>query len=400
MRLRSGFVAAIALAASLTVLVPAEAVPLGITGTVLGPGGSPLAGVPVTAYSWGWDDPNDQEVVATTTTDGDGNYLLPVTSSTVYVCFLSPDHVHECWNGVYRAHSEIGEYVGTPVVSPAEGVGGIDASLIVGSSISGTTSTPNRTVGGMYVKATIDGEPRLYFGVGESDGTYTLDHLEPATYTVCAYSLTLIEQCTGDVGGPASYTVDEDDVITDADIEFVPRPESLHVVHNGYDRVRVAWDAVPGATSYLVIWSTSRTFSKFSTRSVTGTAATIANLYFLYGQTYYIAVRASNGESTTARSSIISANIYRVTGVHAAVTSPTSVTWAWKPFLPAEGYQIQISSLSSFAGYRSVKTNASPATFANLSPGTTYYARVRPLNAEGAPIAGWSKQARGSTDPT
>lgn len=392
---KSGFVVVIALAASLTTLAPADAVPAGITGTVTGPGGN-LAGIPVTAYSPITEDPNDQTVLATTTTGLDGTYLLPVTNVDAIVCFESPNFAQECWDGDYRSPNDDGRYGGL-VVSGPTGIGSINASLIIGSSITGTLSTELGDAGGVLVTATLPAAGGVYSTVSESDGSYLLAHLPPGTYTVCASSSKLIKQCTGDVGGPTAYAVDEDDVIQEADIDFVSRPQNLRVVSNGYDRFRVAWDAVPGATTYQVIWSQTSTFGKVSSRTVTGTTAKIAGLYFLYGTHFWVTVRAQGGTATTARSAIVEVDTFRVTGLRAVDETFTAITWAWRPFEPAAKYQLQLSSVSSFAGYRSVKTTSLQAAFANLTGDKTYYARVRPLKNDGTPIAGWSKVATGRT---
>lgn len=396
MRPSTGSALVLALLASLTMVAPAQAVAAGIAGTVTGPGDVPLSGIPVTAYTYIFDDPGDQVVAATTTTDAQGEYLLPVTGNGFVVCFESDDYVHECWDGDYRSSDPIDPRYGDLVNVPVEGVTGIDASLIVGSSISGTVTTENGAAPDVTVVAYLGIE--LYFATTESDGSYTLPHLEPGTYTVCAYSGALIKRCTGDVGGPASFLVDEDDVVTDTDIAFVSYPHAMRIAETGADRIRWTWDPVPGATQYRVAISRSPSMSSPTFRWVTGTKATFTGLPS--GVTYYAAVRAYGSESRTAPSAVVRARAGAAGGLLSVNSaSPTSHAWTWSRYVGASKYQLQISSSPTFGGYRAVKTSALKAGFSGLAPSTTYYARVRPLKLSGMPLGGWSHVVPGFTGP-
>lgn len=394
MRLRTGLIAAVALVFPLVVLAPVQAADTGISGTVTGPGDVPLAGIPVTAYTYVFDDPGDQVVAATTTTDAQGEYLLPVTGNGFVVCFEPDDFAHECWNSDYRPPDPFEARYGDILVVPVEGLSGIDASLITGSSISGTISTENGAAAGVTVVAYLGIE--LYFATTETDGSFTLAHLQPGTYEVCAYSGALIKRCTGDGGGPETYVVDEDDVVTGVDLEFVSWPGNMRIAETGADRIRWTWDAVPGATSYRVAISRSPLMTSPTFRWVTGTKATFTGLPA--GVAYYAGVRAYGDSSLTAPSLVVGARAGAVGGVDAVESgAPTSLDWTWSRYLGAPKYQLQISSLSSFAGYRAVKTTALTAGFSGLTAGRTYYARVRPLKVSGMPLGDWSLVAVGST---
>lgn len=390
MRIRTGLVSAAAVLAMLLVPLPAQGVVAGITGTVTGPGGIPLSGVPVTAYSVISEDPGDQALLATTTTDLAGEYLLPVTGAEVVVCFESPDYAQECWDDAYRSPDDLEGRYGDTLTVPGDGVAGIDAALIPGSSISGTITTESGAVGGVQVSAFLAAKTRFYFAETDASGAFTLDHLEPGEYVVCASSPALIKQCTGDVGGPASYDVGEDDAVSGADIDVVSRPLNLRILWTASDRVVWTWDPVPGATSYRVATDLRATMSSPSFRWVTGTKVTLTSRNFFGLAPAFVGVRALDGTSTTAPSEVKAARRGAVGGVRLVETTGTSMTWAWRPYVGAKKYQIQISSVPSFAGYRTRKVTTLATTIGNLTAGKTYYVRVRPLKLGGTPIAWWS----------
>ena len=81
----------------------------------------------------------------------------------------------------------------------------------------------------------------------------------------------------------------------------------------------------------------------------------------------------------------VSCTLIAPTGVGASASGDdVTVTWRDNSFSES-GYQVQYATNPSFSGARSVlpPSNAERAVLQNLSPGATYYIRVRALNASG-----------------
>ena len=398
MRIKLAVVALVALVVPVLSVAPAQAAAGPITGTVTGPGGTPLAGIPIDVYDVIQDgsDPLDQFLVGTTTTDGSGHYSITPDWSDVVVCFQSPDYVQECYGGGYiNLGSENGRY-GTSV--NGQGASGIDASLIVGASISGDVSTTDTgvPVTTALVTALIDlGSneiPHAYNGYTDQSGHYTIAHIEPGTAVVCAESPKMLRHCTAAEGGPNQYALEDGDVVTGVDFHFTTRPQHVRVNSTGSGRIQFAWDKIPGATNYRVSLFSSPTLKNPVLKYPDGNWITLTGL--TPGHRYYIGVRGQSMYGLTNVSDIVSGRAGVVEGVR-ALTSAAALTVEWLPFTGAKKYQVEISSGPTFAGFRSVVVTGPQAVVGGLVGGSTYYARVRPLTTAGTPLAGWSSVAHG-----
>jgi hypothetical protein len=156
----------------------------------------------------------------------------------------------------------------------------------------------------------------------------------------------------------------------------------------------VNWVAVSGATSYKLDVSTSSTFATYFTQDLTvsGTSQAVPGLSPV--TTYYARVRAVNAGGTSSSSSngtqatTASAPSVPATPTFSSVSS-TGFTVNWVAVSGATSYRLDVSTSSTFATYFSQNLTVSGTSQAvpGLSPGTTYYARVRAVNSGGTTSA-------------
>ena len=151
------------------------------------------------------------------------------------------------------------------------------------------------------------------------------------------------------------------------------------------------WGSVAGATAYLLEVSST---SDFSTLQVgynpLSTAALSASVTGLgAGETYYYRVRAQNSGWTTGYSNVIQVLLIpNAPPVNPASTiTVNSFVANWSTAMGATSYRLDVSDVSNFAtllpGYNNLSVAGLSQSITGLSPGTTYYYRVRGENAAG-----------------
>ena len=166
----------------------------------------------------------------------------------------------------------------------------------------------------------------------------------------------------------------------------VPRaPANLRGRRTG-DAVALAWNAVPGATTYLVYVASSGAgpFTVAGTRSTP--AFTVGNLDV--GTRYYFRVFAGNaaGWSPMSATLVVPAVVRPAAppNLRGRRTGDT-VALAWDAVPGAQTYKVYVAS-SGAGPFTVAGTRSTPAfTVGNLDAGTRYYFRVSAGNA-----AGWS----------
>jgi hypothetical protein len=99
---------------------------------------------------------------------------------------------------------------------------------------------------------------------------------------------------------------------------------------------------------------------------------------------------SGQGATTTTSAATIPAPSLSVSG-----TGRFTLTFAWQPVVSATGYVLESSTSSAFAPPTDVTTSGSSITVTGLSSGTTYWFRLRAVNA-GA-TSGWSNVVRQAT---
>ena len=156
-------------------------------------------------------------------------------------------------------------------------------------------------------------------------------------------------------------------------------------------RPTLTWNAVSGAAKYEVYRARSRSGEYIKYSTVTGTSYTNTS-YIEDGNTYYYKVRALDANGTAGAWSSIVSVTYRAasTGTLSApaVTGSTDSqgrpTLKWKAVSGAAKYEIyrSYSRDGSYSKY-STQTSTAYTNSSYLTSGTTYYYKVRALDANG-----------------
>jgi len=160
------------------------------------------------------------------------------------------------------------------------------------------------------------------------------------------------------------------------------------------------WNAVTGATGYVLQVSTDNSFTTtLVNQSVTGTTYNVSGLN--YNTTYYWRVKATDGTSESDWSTVWSFTtmMQPLTAVilYMPVDGATNVTLTptleWMAVATATGYEVEVSTENTFATtvFSGTTTNLTQA-LSGLNYNTTYYWRVRALRGseQGPWSAVWS----------
>ena len=156
-------------------------------------------------------------------------------------------------------------------------------------------------------------------------------------------------------------------------------------------RPTLTWNAVSGAAKYEVYRARSRSGEYIKYSTVTGTSYTNTS-YIEDGNTYYYKVRALDADGTAGAWSSIVSVAYRAasTGTLSAPTVTGSTdsqgrpTLKWNAVTGAAKYEIyrSYSRDGSYSKY-STQTSTAYTNSSYLTSGTTYYYKVRALDANG-----------------
>ena len=151
------------------------------------------------------------------------------------------------------------------------------------------------------------------------------------------------------------------------------------------------WNIVTGAPAYFLDVSIDNLFgsyiSGYNNFSTSGLSQTITGL--TAGTTYYYRVRAANVSGSSVNSPTITVATLPVAPASNAATIVTSTgfTANWTTVAGAVDYRIDVSTdnaFSSFVGSSNQTVSGTSLMISGLSPGTTFYYRVRAANTSGS----------------
>ena len=158
-------------------------------------------------------------------------------------------------------------------------------------------------------------------------------------------------------------------------------------------RPTLKWNAVSGAAKYEVYRARSRSGDYIKYSTVTGTSYTNTS-YIENGNTYYYKVRALKSDGTAGAWSSVVSVTYKQTLSAPAVTGGNDAqgrpTLKWKAVTGAAKYEVyRARSLNGDYLKYSTVTGTSYTNTSYIENGTTYYYKVRALDANGTAGA-WS----------
>lgn len=171
----------------------------------------------------------------------------------------------------------------------------------------------------------------------------------------------------------------------------------------GNAQATLTWDAVTGATSYNLYWSTTPGLGTGGTK-VTGVTSPYVLGSLTNGTTYYFVVTAVNAAGESAASTQASATPTAPppaapTGVGGSAGN-TQITITWNSVVGATSYNLYWSATPGLGtGGTKVSGATSPYVLGGLSNGTTYYFVVTALNAGGESAASSQANATPTAPP-
>lgn len=195
---------------------------------------------------------------------------------------------------------------------------------------------------------------------------------------------------SGTTGGSSEYLDSpEYESVTTA----LPAPTASAATSVSASGFSANWGAVSGATTYYLDISEASDFSSFITgyeNTDVGNVTSDAITGLSRGTTYYYRVRASDGTNSSSNSNTISAITLCAapTATAASSVTPGSFQANWDATTGATSYELDVATDNSFSAYVSgyedldVGINTS-LSVSGLDANTTYYYRVRAVNATG-----------------
>jgi YD repeat-containing protein len=199
--------------------------------------------------------------------------------------------------------------------------------------------------------------------------------LAPATLYYCRVR-------SNNIGGTSGYS-------TVATVTTVPAAPTNLSAGSTTTSIVTAWSASIGASSYRLDVSSSSSFSTdnvLTDATVSATSQTVTGL--IAGTTYFFRVRAVNASGASSNSVTFALPTLPLAPVTLTTNSvsATSFVVTWSASTGAANYRLDVSSDASFST-GNVLTNATVSTTSQtvtgLTAGSTYFLRVRAVNASG-----------------
>lgn len=323
-----------------------------------------------------------------------------------FFCLASALLFGGCFNPISQSVQTISALATSPVISIKA-----DSTLTNGQSLSLGTLSINGTKD-TTLTISNNGKTALNissYNISVTSGSSSLFSISqaPATSVAAGGSTSLIVHFAGtEVGSKAAtLSINSNDVSNPSyTIKFtasVTTAPTGFAIDRGNGCVSLSWNAVTGASSYTVYYSTTAGVTKTNGVAITGiTATSYSQTGLQNGTTYYYIVTATIGGVEYDPTSQLSATPTNVTGPpqNPAITklSPTVVgkgntvlTWEAPATLTASSYDVYQATDSSISKtvYKNRYTGIGSSTYtytdAAATPGVTNYYLVTSVNSAG-----------------
>jgi hypothetical protein len=181
-------------------------------------------------------------------------------------------------------------------------------------------------------------------------------------------------------------------VFDDLGLNILPAPTQLTATNIENRKITINWNAVVGATNYRIDIARDSGFTDYvsSNTLLPSTPTTYIAEGLTPGATFHIRIRAQNSESTSANSSVLVATTtidppFPPIQPTATNVTSTSFTANWNVVFSATSYRVDIARDSGFTNVvaANLPANTNSQLFSGLTSNTTYYVRVRAVNAGG-----------------
>ena len=174
----------------------------------------------------------------------------------------------------------------------------------------------------------------------------------------------------------------------------------VNLVATAGSSINLTWDAVDGATSYIVQQSNGSTLFSDASTIATPTSNSASSGLLATNTTYYYRVQAVNSYGQSNWSTVVNATTILVPAAPlsliATTSSSTAINLTWSAVSGATSYTVQQASSDQFSDASTIATPVgTSASSTSLLTFTTYYYRVQAVNANGQ--SGWSNMASATT---
>jgi len=171
-----------------------------------------------------------------------------------------------------------------------------------------------------------------------------------------------------------------------AEIRSVPEtPDAPPKVRAGDRMLTMSWIEVEETSSYEVWLGTSddpASASKSGADITSSLSATISGLS--NGTVYYVWVKAKNAAGASGFSPAANGKPIGNMGAVTVSAGNEQLSLSWSAVVGADQYEVYYSTGNSIPGSPALTVTETEATISGLTNGTTYYAWVKPINANGA----------------